>query len=369
MNPLFRSLASALLLGSAATLAGAATQPPVRHTAVTIVGDQFFINGQPTFKGRTWRGFKIEGLLPNSRMVQGVYDDLNPETRARWAYPDTGKWDANRNTAEFIAAMPEWRRHGLLAFDLNLQGGSPQGYSQGQPWINTALDPAGNLRPEYMARVGRILDRADELGMVVMLGVYYFGQDERLQDEAAVKNGVKNTVEWVLAQGYTNVMLEVNNECDQTYDHYILKPVRVHELIAFAKTITRDGRRLLVSTSYGGRAIPSPAVVRESDYILLHGNGVSDPDFIVEMVRQTRALPTYTTKPVVFNEDDHFDFEKPWNNYLAATSVYASWGFFDYRMKDEGFDEGYQSVPANWGISSARKKGFFGLTKEMTGAQ
>lgn len=28
--------------------------------------------------------------------------------------------------------------------------------------------------------------------------------------------------------------------------------------------------------------------------------------------------------------------------------------------------EGYQSVPANWGISSTRKRGFFALLKEIT---
>ncbi len=44
-------------------------------TVVTIQGDRFLINGQPTYKGRTWQGHKIEGLLMNSRMVQGVYDD------------------------------------------------------------------------------------------------------------------------------------------------------------------------------------------------------------------------------------------------------------------------------------------------------
>ena len=38
-------------------------------------------------------------------------------------------------------------------------------------------------------------------------------------------------------------------------------------------------------------------------------------------------------------------------------------------MKGEGFDEGYQSVPANWGISSDRKKGFFRLVAEITGAE
>ena len=99
-----------------------------RQTEVSIAGAGFLINGKPTYAGRTWKGHKIEGLLFNSRMVQGIFDDLNPETRSRWAYPDTGRWDPERNTREFLAAMPEWRRHGLLCVVVNLQGGSPRGY-------------------------------------------------------------------------------------------------------------------------------------------------------------------------------------------------------------------------------------------------
>src|SRR5262249_41192861 len=105
-----------------------------RRTTVSIEAERFLINGRPTYAGRSYRGMKVEGLLLNSRMVQGIFDDLNPATRGRWAYPDTGLWDPDRNTAEFVAAMPDWRRHGLLAFTLCLQGGSPQGYSREQPW-------------------------------------------------------------------------------------------------------------------------------------------------------------------------------------------------------------------------------------------
>ncbi|HEV2484156.1 MAG TPA: hypothetical protein VGT08_01380, partial [Terracidiphilus sp.] len=64
-------------------------------TQVSIEGDSFYINRRPTYAGRTWNGHKIEGLLFNSRMVQGIFDDLNPETNAQWAYPDTHKWDAS----------------------------------------------------------------------------------------------------------------------------------------------------------------------------------------------------------------------------------------------------------------------------------
>jgi hypothetical protein len=324
-------------------------------TTVTITNDQFQINGRPTYAGRTWNGQRIQGLLFNSRMVQGIFDDLNPDTRTRWNYPDTGRWDADRNTREFIAAMPEWRRHGLLAFTLNLQGGSLQGYSKAQPWHNSAFTETGDLRPDYMARAAKILDRADELGMVVILGFFYFGQDQRLRDEAAVVRGVDNATEWILKRGYRNLLVEVNNECNVAkYDHDILKPARVHELIERVKR-----RGLLTGTSYGGGAVPRENVVRASDFLLMHGNGVKNPARIAEMVRQARQVPGYRPMPILFNEDDHFDFDQPQNNFLAAVGEYASWGYFD--------PSGYQCPPVNWGLNTDRKRAFFDLVKKITG--
>ena len=85
------------------------------------------------------------------------------------------------------------------------------------------------------------------------------------------------------------------------------------------------------------------------------------------MVQQTRKVAGYRPVPILFNEDDHFDFDKPRNNFVAAVGEYASWGYFDFRMEGEGFDEGFQSVPVNWGISSERKRGFFGLLRKITG--
>lgn len=343
------------------------------ETVVSIVGEDFHINGKPTYEGRMWKGHRIEGLLMNSRMVQGIYDDLNPETVNLWAYPDTGKWDAGRNVSEFIAAMPEWQAHGLLAFTLCLQGGSPQGYSKTQPWHNSAFTGEGALRPEFMARAERILRRADELGMVVILGYFYFGQDERLKDETAVIRATDEATDWLLAKGFRNVIVEVNNECNvKKYEHDILKPERVHELIERVKAKTQEGRRLLVGTSYGGGAIPRKNVVAASDFLLLHGNGVKEPQRIAEMVQQTRKVNGYTPKPILFNEDDHFDFDQPMNNCIAAVGEHASWGYFDYRLDGDAktnFSEGYQSVPVDWGIRHERKKGFFALLKEITGGQ
>ncbi len=338
-----------------------------RKTTVEIREDQFYINGKVTYEKRYWNGNKIEGLLMNSRMVQGIFDDLNPETKSIWVYPDTKTWDPDRNTTEFIKNMNKWRKHGLLSFTINMQGGSPQGYSRAQPWHNSGFMEDGSLRPEYMARLERILDKADELGMVPILGIFYFGQDERLRDEKAVINAVNNMIDWLFGKNYRNVLIEINNECNVRYDHDILKPERVHELIELVKSKIRNGNRFYAGTSYGGGTIPRHNVVISSDFILMHGNGVSDPAGILDMVNRVRQVEGYTPKPVLFNEDDHFDFDKEQSNFISAVKGYASWGFFDFRMKDEPFEAGYQSVPVDWGINSERKKGFFNLLKEISG--
>lgn len=335
-------------------------------TEISIQGEQFLIDGKLTYSGRTWQGRRIEGLLLNSRMVQATFDDTNPATRSRWAYPDTGQYDAERNVTEFLAALPTYKAHGLLAVTVNLQGGSPEGYSQEQPWVNTAFTASGELKPDYLARMARVIEGLDAEGMVAILGVFYFGQDERLADEAAVRRALDNTVNWVLAQGYRNVLLEVNNECDvPKYEHEILTPPRIHELIERAKTMTLNGRRLLVGTSYGGGTIPRPNVVESSDFLLMHANFVADPNQIAKMVRDARSVSGYQPMPILFNEDDHFDFDKPWNNFVAALSEYCSWGYFDPGRNN--YCDGYQSPPVQWGLNTDRKQGFFSLLREITG--
>lgn len=368
------------------------------QTEVAIDGEKFLINGKPAYAGREYRGYRIEGLLLNARMVQGIFDDENPDTRGLWAYPDTGLWDPERNTREFIAAMPSWRACGLLAFTLNLQGGSPMGYSSvaatqqalqelrartgdrrpvpepatAQPWHNSAFTSTGELKPAYLARLRRILDAADQLGMVVILGYFYQGQDERLVDEAAVCCAVDSITAWLLEEGYTNVLVEVNNECDTRYEHEILQPQRVHELIRRVRAQTHRGRRLLAGTSYRGGRIPDEQVVAASDFVLLHGNGVSDPARIAEMVDRTRALPAFRPMPVLFNEDDHYDFDRPYNNMLVALSRYASWGYFDPgegaggRSARGNYRDGFQNVPVNWTINTERKRQFFALVQAVT---
>ncbi len=84
---------------------------------------------------------------------------------------------------------------------------------------------------------------------------------------------------------------------------------------------------------------------------------------------QSRAVPGYKEMPILFNEDDHEDFDKPTNNFVSAISEHVSWGWFDCRRKGETMLDGYQSPPVNWGIDSERKKAFFQFLSEVTGIE
>src|SRR5688572_11566895 len=284
---------------SAGLVAGLPARATAGKTTLAIEGDRFLISGRPTYEGRTWRGMKIEGLLMNSRMVQGTFDDLNPETRTRWVYPDTKRWDPERNTREFLAAMPEWRRHGLLSFTINIQGGSPEGYSPDQPWHNNGFNGDGSLRRDYLRRLERILDRADALGMAPIVGYFYFGQDQRLENDAAVRRAVREATTWLMRKGYRNILVEIANESNnKKYEQPLIQAPRVHELIQLAQEVGR--RTFPVSVSFNGASIPPPNVVAVADYLLLHGNGVPDPDRIARMVRQTREVAGYRPVPILF---------------------------------------------------------------------
>jgi hypothetical protein len=365
------------VLAAPALLAAAggrgASAAPARATAASIAGNAFHVNGRPTYPGRFYKGSKVEGLLFTSRMVNCIIDDRNPETRGMWAYAD-GPWDPERNTNEFIAMLPVYRAHGLTSIAFNIQGGSPMGYGWHQPWHTSGYTPDGHLLPDYRARLIRVLDAADKAGLVVVLGYFYISATPALADEAALIRATDEVTDLVCDGGYTNVMIEVANEVDlPRWPYDIIKPARTHELVMRVQSrstgrVKTGAGRLLVSTSFATDNPIPEKILETADYLLYHGNGLATPDAVRARAGQIRATAGYRGQPLLINEDDHFDFDKPDNNMLAAVQAYSGWGFFDYRQIRERFEDGYQSLPVDWGINSVRKKGFFKLLAEVTGS-
>jgi hypothetical protein len=264
--------------------------------------------------------------------------------------------------------MASWRTAGVLGFTLNLQGGNA--HADNERWLNTAFAPDGALHPAYFGRLRSILEDADRQGMVVILGLFYFRHDEALRDEAAVVRAVDNTVDWLHAVGARNVVIEIDNECDiDAYDHAILRCGRVGELLRRVRGNERDGYRFPVSVSMQGGRTPPDDIIELSDVILLHGNSVHRPAGIAEMIDHVRRSPSWSPKPIVFNEDDHYGFDEDVNNFTTAVRNYASWSYFDRRYPGDPLSLGFQSVPVDWRINSPRKRAFFRLAAEMTGGE
>jgi len=359
-------------------------EEPQRKTCLSIKDQAFLINDKPTYPGRLYRGprtetvkaeerkeYKLEGLLFSARLVNGIFDDLNPATRSRWAYTD-GPWDPERNTRDFIKAMPVWRYHGLSAFSLNLQGGSPEGSSSTLPWQNSAYTRDGRLRADYMKRLEAVLDEADQQGLVVILGLFSPGQDQQVWDERSVLQAVDNAVDWLLKHQYTHVLVEVADACDnRQYDHKILTEDRVHELVErVAKRsegkVDSPAGRLLVGASMDGGSLPPTELLREADVALLQGIGVEEPDRLRRLIQHTRGRMGSRLKPILVTADEHADFSQPDSNLLAAVTEYAGWGFADWRREGESYRQGFQSLPVDWRLNSLRKYAFFRFLATLT---
>ncbi len=268
-------------------------------TTIGIRDGRWSLDGELTYAGSA-----AEGLLMNARMVNAVYEDLSrPE------------FDADANTARFIAQVPDYVGHGLLAFTLCLQGGMP-GYEGA---VNSAFAEDGSLRAAYLARVERAIRACDAAGAAVILGLYYQRQSGRLRDEHAVRNGVVQAARWITEAGLTNVLLEIANEYGHPgFQHAILRdPQGEVELMRLAR---QSASGLLVSTSGLGHGRLDPAVAAEADYLLIHYN--STP--IDEIPGRVEALRAYG-KPIVCNEDVK-EGEEGARAAALSVAAGASWG-------------------------------------------
>ncbi len=350
-------------------------------TAIDIEGRDFLLDGRPTYPGGTYRGRRVEGLLFNSRMVQAIFDDANPATAEHWRYPDTGRWDAERNTDEFCAMLPAYRRHGLLGVTVGLQGGGSI-YREDvfAHYLNSAFTPQGDLRPDYMARLDRVLAAADAAGMVVIVNYFYWKQ-QRFVSDAAVLRAAEQATGWLLQTGRRNVLVDVKNEVQEGDD--ILSSRRIHEVLDVVRGTTRNGRRLLVGTSsFPTNHLPEGEWPDRCDFFMPHGNN-SLPDAWRAELRAFRdaELVARRPRPIICNEDSvdianldvAFEEGVSWGYYDQGYGCAQRQGKFDWTAAERESDyaalSGFQTVPVNWSINTPHKRAFFDRVAEITGAE
>jgi sugar phosphate isomerase/epimerase len=62
--------------------------------------------------------------------------------------------------------------------------------------------------------MARLLDAADELGMAVIVSLFYCGQIHRIADAQPIMNAVRSVCAFLREGGWYNVIIEVANEYD-----------------------------------------------------------------------------------------------------------------------------------------------------------
>ena len=364
------------------------------QTHLSIDGTRFLINGRPTYPGNE----RAEGLLFNIRTVNATFDDTLGEVDwwdddgscAGNDFAGYGKWaspgSATANTQRFIDALPEYRAHGVLAVNLNFQGGHPL---NGKPEIdeghgsagrrpnghrgfyhNSGFAADGSIDPAHGERIAAIVEACDRLGMAVVLQLFYFGQDPIFAGEEEIGTATDSAVDFVCERGYHNVIIEIANEVMEGHFHHdLLKPGRVAELIERVRRRAREkhGRDLPVSTSEAALLSPRQwtpeqidAVFSAADLVIIHGGDnvetgrVGDASELVEKVDLFRARPWYreNPRPIITNESSGD------RAFEALVERNVSYGLHSICFQT--------MYPPRWGIWDNETRWFFERVKELT---
>ncbi len=294
---------------------------------------------QKTYSGGEYRR-EAHGRLMNLRLAQALFHD-------EWMTEQP--FDANGNTDAVIAALDFYKRHGVLMINVSLQGGQAgydpkvngvdrqNGYRYGREkgTYVSAFGPDGSLKPEWMARLDRLLKAADERGMIVNLMYFYQGQDEVFDSTEAIHAATRNITDWLVAKNHRNILIDLANEYDLGGDRWDFAgyiPQHVIPLIDEVRSrFSHAGWTAPVSVSSDGRMRFPESLIGQVDVVLIHGNGRT-PGQKARRVAELKNAP----RPVLMNEDDNGRATtlKNLKDELASCDILfrgaAGWGYMPW---------------------------------------
>ncbi len=309
-------------------------------TKVSINGNKFYINDKLTYSELPNSNPDKHGLLMNARFIQGIFDDsINPHRFARYG---VDRWDAEQNTDKLIEALPEWYSYGLRAFTVGLQGGGPC-FTMTNDTIccNPFGEDGSTIDARYLARLERLINAADELGMVVIISYFYGAQARRIKDDNGIINATKIISNWLRDKGFSNIIIEVANE--NAEGNFKVHPIiytdeGMCELMELAR---RESGGMIVGCSGMGVHF-SEKILVNSDCLFIHGNRLTRGQ-LYEKIKRAKSLNT--GKPIISNEDS-----QDIGNMRVCMNEGVSWGYYNNATKQE--------VPTYWGVLDGEDKFF-----------
>lgn len=116
---------------------------------------------------------------------------------------------SDQTAQELIDSLDHFKSYGVNTISVYFMGsrfGDVKGYR-----------PDASLDPLYSRRMARIVEAADERGMVVLVGCLYWSTSRANEDlghwtQAQANQAVANTVTWLVENDYRNVFVDPDNE-------------------------------------------------------------------------------------------------------------------------------------------------------------
>ena len=116
---------------------------------------------------------------------------------------------SEEDTKELIDNLYVFKSYGVNTVSVFVMGsrfGDIKGYN-----------PDSSLNETYTSRLAKIIEKADELDMIVLVGCLYWSTSKAKEDlshwkQADADKAVANTVQWLTDKKYTNVFVDPDNE-------------------------------------------------------------------------------------------------------------------------------------------------------------
>ena len=253
-------------------------------------------NWVETYSGGPYRG-AAKGKLMMIRLAQGVFADERLSE---------APFDPDENTDSVIAALDEYRRYGVLAIGVGLQGADP-GYAEERNGIArssaaadgpagaliSAFDRDGELKADWMKRLDRLLRAADKLGMFVCLTYFSPNQDEALSGPEAIVAAARNATRWLIENNHRNVLINVADGWDlerDAWDHVRFIPRNIAPLVLEIRDqFNGSAFSLPIGASTAATLSYPNSLARLCDVVMLRGAGFT----AAEKGRQAKRLISY----------------------------------------------------------------------------
>ena len=183
---------------------------PPRRTTVAIDGDGSSSTASRPTRAAPGTGKKIEGLLLNSRMVQGDLRRPEPRDARPVGLPRHRKVGRRAQHARVrrrdagVAAARAARRSRSTC-----RAAARRGTRRTSRGTTPRSSADGALRPEYLGRLERILDRPTSWAWSSSSATSTSARTSGSRTRRRCGAACDNAIDWLLDKGYRNVLIEV----------------------------------------------------------------------------------------------------------------------------------------------------------------